>query len=48
MGALGMKGGGPALGKAMQAAKSWQLAHPQGTRDECQEWLLASRESLGL
>ncbi|PSC76867.1 CCA tRNA nucleotidyltransferase 2 [Micractinium conductrix] len=35
MAATGMKGGGPALGKLMEAAVDWQLAHPGAPADEC-------------
>lgn len=39
MQAVGMKSGGPALGKLMEAAVEWQLAHPSGTAEECRAWL---------
>ncbi|KAI3436201.1 hypothetical protein D9Q98_002255 [Chlorella vulgaris] len=39
MAAVGMKSGGPQLGKLMAAAADWQLANPQGTAEECREWL---------
>ena len=36
---VGMKTGGPALGKLMDRVVNWQLGHPQGTKDECEVWL---------
>lgn len=39
MAAVGLKSGGPQLGKLMAAAVDWQLAHPAGTADECRQWL---------
>ncbi|KAI7837316.1 hypothetical protein COHA_008831 [Chlorella ohadii] len=41
MAAVGMKSGGPALGKLMEAAVEWQLAHPDGTAEQCREHLQA-------
>lgn len=41
MAAVGMKGGGPQLGKLMEAAVQWQLAHPDGTAEQCRAWLQA-------
>jgi hypothetical protein len=39
MAAVGMKSGGPQLGRLMAATVEWQLAHPQGSAEECREWL---------
>jgi hypothetical protein len=39
MAAVGMKSGGPQLGRLMAAAMDWQLAHPNGSADECRQWL---------
>lgn len=41
MAAVGMKSGGPALGRLMEAAVEWQLAHPDGTAEQCREHLVA-------
>ena len=37
-----MSSGGPALGRLMAAAVEWQLAHPDGTADECRAFLQAA------
>jgi len=39
MSVLGMKKAGPQLGKVLTAAMDWQLAHPQGSKEECIEHL---------
>lgn len=41
MAAVGMKSGGPALGRLMEAAVEWQLAHPDGSADDCRAHLQA-------
>lgn len=41
MAAVGMKSGGPALGRLMEAAVEWQLAHPDGTAEQCREHVQA-------
>lgn len=48
MAAVGMKGGGPALGRLMEAAVEWQLAHPEGTADECREHIRERHAALGM
>ena len=39
MAAVGMRQGGPALGSLIQAAVDWQLAHPEGSAEECRAWM---------
>ncbi|CAO2036751.1 unnamed protein product [Urochloa humidicola] len=34
---------GPLIGEWLRRAVKWQLAHPNGTRDECIEWMKQSR-----
>ncbi|RCV36038.1 hypothetical protein SETIT_7G287800v2 [Setaria italica] len=45
MGVLQVKSGGPLIGKWQQRALKWQLAHPNGTMDECIEWMKQSQQS---
>lgn len=40
---LGMKQGGPLLGKVLEAQMRWQLQHPQATKEECCVWLLTQK-----
>jgi tRNA nucleotidyltransferase/poly(A) polymerase len=42
MAAVEMKQGGPALGKLMDKIVDWQLANPNGSKDECEAWLKAN------
>ena len=35
---LGMKSGGPVLGKAMSRLMDWQLENPEGDKDACLRW----------
>ena len=46
MAAVGMRSGGPALGRLMEAAVDWQLAHPEGSADECRSWLQREHSSV--
>ncbi|KAI8462676.1 MAG: hypothetical protein J3K34DRAFT_527577 [Monoraphidium minutum] len=46
MSALGMKKAGPQLGRVLAAAVDWQLAHPQGSKEECIEHLKARAPEL--
>jgi tRNA nucleotidyltransferase/poly(A) polymerase len=46
MAAVGMKQGGPALGKLMDKVVDWQLGNPKGTKDECEAWLKANWEEF--
>ena len=46
MAAVGMRSGGPALGRLMEAAVDWQLAHPDGSADECRAWLQREHSSV--
>ncbi len=39
MAALGLQKPGPELGRAMAVAVDWQLVHPAGTADECEQHL---------
>ena len=39
MAVLGMKKAGPQLGRVLAAAMDWQLAHPDGSKDDCIEHL---------
>lgn len=39
MDVLGMKQGGPVLGKLMDAEMEWQISHPDGTAQDCAQWL---------
>ncbi|CAL4903999.1 unnamed protein product [Urochloa decumbens] len=43
MGVMQVKSGGPLIGKWQQRALKWQLAHPNGTMDECIEWMKQSQ-----
>nr|CAB3463211.1 unnamed protein product [Digitaria exilis] len=43
MGVMQVKSGGPLIGKWQQRALKWQLAHPDGTVDECIEWIKQSQ-----
>ncbi|KAH7619045.1 hypothetical protein Ndes2526B_g05994 [Nannochloris sp. 'desiccata'] len=46
MTAVGMKQGGPALGKLMDKIVDWQLGNPKGSKDECEAWLKANWEEF--
>jgi tRNA nucleotidyltransferase/poly(A) polymerase len=46
MAAVGMKQGGPALGKLTDKVVDWQLGNPQGSKDECETWLKANWEEF--
>lgn len=46
MKAVGMTKPGPSLGKVMDAAMAWQLAHPQGSQAECEAHLVAHHSHL--
>ena len=39
MRALGLQKGGPRVKAGTEAVVRWQLAHPEGTEEECAEWL---------
>lgn len=39
MAALGLQKAGPELGKTMAAIMDWQLVHPKGTLEECQQFV---------
>lgn len=39
MALVGMKYGGPALGQLMEKVLDWQLAHPGGSKEECEAWI---------
>lgn len=39
MAVLGMTKAGPQLGKVLSAAMDWQLANPQGGKEDCIEHL---------
>nr|CAB3459516.1 unnamed protein product [Digitaria exilis] len=43
MGVMQVMSGGPLIGKWQQRALKWQLAHPNGTVDECIEWIKQSQ-----
>lgn len=43
MGVMQVKSGGPLIGKWQQRVLKWQLAHPDGTVDECVEWMKLSQ-----
>lgn len=43
MGVMQVKSGGPLIGKWQQRVLKWQLAHPDGTVDECVEWMKQSQ-----
>ncbi|CAD6268239.1 unnamed protein product [Miscanthus lutarioriparius] len=43
MGVMQVKSGGPLIGKWQQRVLKWQLAHPNGTVDECIEWMKQSQ-----
>ncbi|RLM98089.1 putative CCA tRNA nucleotidyltransferase 2 [Panicum miliaceum] len=43
MGVMQVKSGGPLVGTWQQRALKWQLAHPNGTMDECIEWMKQSQ-----
>ncbi|XP_066358932.1 tRNA nucleotidyltransferase cca2-like isoform X2 [Miscanthus floridulus] len=43
MGVMQVKSGGPLIGKWQQLVLKWQLAHPNGTVDECIEWMKQSQ-----
>jgi len=43
MGVMQVKSGGPLIGKWQQRALKWQLAHPNGTMDDCIEWMKQSQ-----
>ncbi len=45
MAALGIQKPGPELGKAMAAAMDWQILHPSGTAEECQQYLASAYKS---
>jgi hypothetical protein len=40
MKAIGMTKAGPSLGKLLEAAMDWQLAHPEGSQAECEAYLV--------
>lgn len=44
MGVMQVKSGGPLIGKWQQRLVKWQLAHPQGTMEECMEWMKQSEQ----
>lgn len=46
MEAVGMKKGGPLLGKLTAALMDWQLAHPNASKADCQAWLRKEHASL--
>ncbi|XP_020103073.1 putative CCA tRNA nucleotidyltransferase 2 isoform X2 [Ananas comosus] len=43
MGVLQLKLGGPSIGKWRQRLLKWQLAHPNGTTEECIDWIKQSQ-----
>ncbi|XP_062202111.1 tRNA nucleotidyltransferase cca2-like [Phragmites australis] len=43
MGVMQVKSGGPLIGKWQQRLVKWQLVHPNGTMDECIEWMKQSQ-----
>lgn len=43
IGVMQVKSGGPLIGKWQQRVLKWQLAHPEGTMDECLEWIKQSQ-----
>nr|CAD1837141.1 unnamed protein product [Ananas comosus var. bracteatus] len=43
MGVLQLKSGGPSIGKWQQRLLKWQLAHPNGTMEECIDWIKQSQ-----
>ncbi|KQJ92057.1 putative CCA tRNA nucleotidyltransferase 2 isoform X2 [Brachypodium distachyon] len=45
MGTMQVKSGGPLIGKWQQRLVKWQLAHPEGTVEECMEWMKQSQQS---
>ena len=47
MAAVGLKKPGPALGKITSAVLEWQLARPDGSKDECRAWLQDTYSSAG-
>ena len=32
---------GPWLGKVLEKVVEWQLEHPEGTKEDCEQWLRA-------
>ncbi|KAF7064426.1 hypothetical protein CFC21_070739 [Triticum aestivum] len=44
MGVMQVKSGGPLIGKWQQRLVKWQLAHPQGSMEECMEWMKQSEQ----
>uniref|UniRef100_A0ACD5Y5F5 Uncharacterized protein n=1 Tax=Avena sativa TaxID=4498 RepID=A0ACD5Y5F5_AVESA len=44
MGVMEVKSGGPLIGKWQQRLVKWQLAHPEGTVEECKEWMKRSQQ----
>lgn len=44
MGIMQVKSGGPLIGKWQQRLVKWQLAHPEGTMEECMEWMKQSEQ----
>lgn len=43
MGVIQVKSGGPLIGQWQQRVLKWQLAHPNGSVDECIEWMKQSQ-----
>jgi hypothetical protein len=46
MSLVGMSHGGPALGQLMEKVVDWQLAHPDGSKEECETWIKAHHAEL--
>ncbi|KAJ6821053.1 putative CCA tRNA nucleotidyltransferase 2 [Iris pallida] len=43
MGILQLKTGGPLVREWQERLLRWQLAHPQGTAEECRDWMMQSQ-----